>query len=142
MDRRAALRRIVGVGIGVGLAGCTGQSATPSGDYDVGMSTARFRPAAIEVPAGTTVVWRNTSSHAHTVTAYDDRIPDEASYFASGDFATEDGAVAGWRNGAGGALYGGDEFTHTFEVPGSYSYFCIPHEMQGMTGTVEVTASD
>jgi plastocyanin len=28
---------------------------------------------------------------------------------------------------------------HTFDVPGTYQYFCIPHEMAGMTGTVVVT---
>ncbi len=139
MDRRTALRRLVGVGAALSLAGCSGDTATPTGDHDVGMTTARFRPAQIEVSAGTTVVWRNTSSHAHTVTAYEAQIPDAAAFFASGDFDTEDAAVGAWRNGAGGALYSGDEYRHTFELPGTYGYFCIPHEMQGMTGTVVVT---
>ena len=29
--------------------------------------------------------------------------------------------------------------SYTFEEPGTYSYFCGPHEDQGMVGTVTVT---
>jgi plastocyanin len=32
----------------------------------------------------------------------------------------------------------GKEFSYTFTVPGTYKYFCIPHETSGMTGTVIV----
>ena len=34
----------------------------------------------------------------------------------------------------------GQEGTYevTFDEPGTYEYFCIPHEQQGMRGTVEV----
>lgn len=33
---------------------------------------------------------------------------------------------------------GGGKFTKTFDVPGEYYYFCIPHESLGMLGTVIV----
>lgn len=142
MDRRTFLATAGGTGLGA-LAGCSALglsgNAPESGDHDVGMTTRRFRPETIEVPPGTTVVWENTSSHAHTVTAYDDQIPDGTEFFASGGFDSTEAAREGWRNGTEGALYQGDTFEHTFEEPGDYAYFCIPHEQGGMFGTVVVT---
>ena len=140
MDRRAYLRTVGGLST-VGLAGCSGLVTGPSDqsrDYDVGMSTAAFRPEAVEVAVGEAVVWRNTSSHAHTVTAYENEIPEEAAFFASGGFDDEQAARDGWMGQTKGALYQGDEYSHTFEVPGEYRYFCIPHEQSGMVGTVTV----
>ncbi|WP_241997224.1 plastocyanin/azurin family copper-binding protein [Halorubrum sp. SD626R] len=31
-----------------------------------------------------------------------------------------------------------ENYEHTFEEPGTYEYFCIPHEGSGMVGTVRV----
>lgn len=141
MDRRAYLRTVGGLST-VGLAGCAGLVTGPSdepSDYDVGMSTAAFRPATLEVTVGQEVLWRNTSSHAHTVTAYESGIPDDAAFFASGGFDDEQAARDGWMGKTTGALYQGDEYAHTFDVPGKYQYFCIPHEQTGMIGTVTVS---
>ena len=33
----------------------------------------------------------------------------------------------------------GETFSFTFDEPGTYTYFCGPHEDQGMVGTVTVT---
>jgi plastocyanin len=143
MERRDFLT--AATGLAAATAGCLGttsgstESGSSGGDYDVGMSTRAFRPVEIEVEVGETVVWRNTSSHAHTVTAYEDAIPDEADFFASGDFDGQEAAQQGWFDGAGGALYSGDVYEHTFDVAGEYTYFCIPHESSGMVGTVVVT---
>ena len=140
MDRRAYLRAVGGLST-VGLAGCSAIVAEQSGgstDYDVGMSTMDFRPEVLEVAVGETVVWKNTSSHAHTVTAYESGIPDDAAYFASGEFQTEKAARDGWIGGTKGALYSGDTYEHTFDVPGEYRYFCVPHERSNMVGTVNV----
>ncbi len=38
-----------------------------------------------------------------------------------------------------GILQPGESFSYTFTVPGTYSYFCLPHVLSGMLGTVEVT---
>ena len=141
MDRRAYLRTLGGLST-VGLAGCASIIADQSAeatDYDVGMSTMDFRPEVVEVAVGETVVWKNTSSHAHTVTAYESRIPDDASYFASGGFEDEEAARNGWIGGTEGALYQDDVYEHAFEVPGEYPYFCVPHEPSNMVGTVRVT---
>lgn len=143
MHRRAFLATGVGAAAAA-LAGCSvvgGEGDTPAGDYDVGMTPSRFEPAAVTVAAGETVVWRNTSSHAHTVTAYADGIPAAAEYFASGGYDGERAAERGWLDGGGGGLYEGDTYEHTFAVPGEYRYFCIPHEQSGMRGVVTVTES-
>jgi plastocyanin len=64
----------------------------------------------------------------HTVTADPEEatveksvhLPDGAAPFDSGD------------------LDRGETFTYTFETPGTYRYFCIPHEGAKMFGTVVV----
>lgn len=137
MHRRSYLRAVGAVGA-VGLAGCIGQSSA-DGDYDVGMSAKAFQPASLEVEVGTTVTWRNTSKQGHSVTAYEDKIPDAADYFASGGFEDEATAREQWGDSSEGTLFEGQEFTHTFEVPGEYGYFCIPHERANMVGTIVVT---
>ncbi|MFC5970227.1 plastocyanin/azurin family copper-binding protein [Halomarina salina] len=140
MKRRTFLATATGVGAGA-LAGCVG-SSLPASDYDVGMQHHSFQPADVEVSVGETVVWGNSGSRGHTVTAYGDGIPDGATYFASGDFESEEAARNAYRNNpgssAGGNIAPGETYEHTFEVPGTYAYVCIPHEPQGMDGTVTV----
>lgn len=102
------------------------------------MSAVAFRPESVTVAAGDEVVWRNTSSRAHSVTAYEDAIPEGADYFASGGFDDEPSAREGWANGLAGNVTSGEEFTHRFELPGTYEYLCIPHERAGMVGRVVV----
>ena len=95
----------------------------------------RFAPQEITVAVGDTLTLRNFSAESHTVTAYDDGIPSDAGYFASGGFADESAA----RNDvAQGLIDEGESFQVTLEQPGTYRYFCIPHEQQGMTGTIIV----
>jgi len=146
MDRRTFLAGATGAAA-VGLAGCArlgvaerdDSGGADDADYDVGMGAAFFRPGEIEVEAGTTVVFRNTGNRRHTVTAYESRIPEDAEYFASGGFDSERAAREGWMDGFEGHIESGTEYEHTFEVPGEYHYFCIPHEPEGMVGTVVVT---
>jgi plastocyanin len=38
-----------------------------------------------------------------------------------------------------GLISPGKDYSHTFTVPGTYKYFCIPHEAAGMVGTVVVS---
>ncbi|WP_310902110.1 plastocyanin/azurin family copper-binding protein [Haloarcula onubensis] len=94
-----------------------------------------FDPKRSTISAGTTVRWRNDSAVGHTVTAYNDEIPSDAAYFASGGFESETAA----RNDiSGGLIASGDTYEHTFELSGTYEYVCIPHESSEMTGTVVV----
>lgn len=137
MDRRRFVRRVAAMGA-VSLAGCTDLVALGGGDYDVGMSANAFHPRELTVVVGETVVWENNGSRAHTVTAYDDRIPEGATYFASGGYETQDEAWDAWHSHEGGSLYSGERYEHTFDVAGRHDYFCVPHERQDMVGAIIV----
>jgi plastocyanin len=99
----------------------------------VGMTnTLEFDPDTVRVQVGETVRWTNSSIIVHTVTADPDeatkdesvRLPEAAAPFDSGDMDPK------------------ATFQHTFEVPGTYRYFCIPHEGTKMYGTVIVEPAD
>ena len=66
-----------------------------------------FQPNSLEVPVGTTVTWTNDDAIQHSVTASDNS-------FDSGFFTQ------------------GGTFSHTFDHPGTYAYYCARHgSMQG-----------
>jgi plastocyanin len=92
--------------------------------------TLKYEPREVTIAAGETVTWDNSSGVVHTVTAdpakaaNEDhvKLPEGGEPFDSGDIPP------------------GATWSRTFEVPGDYRYFCIPHEMAGMVGTVHVKA--
>ena len=135
MHRRSVLQQMGAVAM-VGIAGCTGVFGET--EYDIGMSAMEFLPADFTVETGSTVTWKNDGSRAHTVTAYDDGIPDAEAYFASGGFDSESEARDAWHANKAGNFYSGERYQHTFTQPGEYYYFCIPHERGGMTGRIVV----
>lgn len=139
MNRRAFLIT-AGSGVSLTLAGCLdgGYETTREGDI-VEMTISRFRPEELTVEAGTTVEFSNTSSHTHTVTAFQDAYPDGTEYWASGGFNSEEVATEDWESGTrDGAITPGNVYEHTFEVPGRYDYFCIPHLSADMIGAIVV----
>jgi plastocyanin len=95
----------------------------------------RYDPGTITIEPGESVTWVNESDEAHTVTAYADEIPEGASYFASGGASNEEEARDSLSEGL---IQSGDTFDVTFEQPGTYEYYCIPHESAGMKGTIVV----
>lgn len=139
MDRRAFLTTTAGVAA-VGLAGCIGASSKQI-VYDIGMGSSAFVPQKdFEPHVGDRVRWRNTGMRTHTVTAYEAGIPEDATYFASGGFDSEKEAREAWHSFSGheGAIKSGGTYEQVFEVPGTYTYFCIPHEPAGMVGEFTV----
>jgi len=144
MHRRVYLAA-VGTAVSAGLAGCssaisTGGSDPCSGeDCHIGMNRTTFLPDVYEISVGETVVWKNTSEADHTVTAYDNGIPDGAAFFATGGFENQASARHAWQGQRGGRLGPRETFEHTFEVPGTYEYFCIPHERAEMDGKIIVS---
>ena len=70
-----------------------------------------FVPGRIQITAGTTVVWRNEDQLIHTVTAND-------------------------KSFDSGLLQPGRTYRRTFERPGQYPYYCLPHPF--MKGVVVV----
>ncbi len=79
---------------------------------EVNISQMRFEPAVIDIKAGETVTWRNGAGMPHTVSGRSDGGPQS------------------------GTLGLGQAFSHTFDKPGTYEYYCALHP--GMTGTVIV----
>ena len=72
-----------------------------------------FSPATLTVPAGTTVTWVNYDGDAHSVESRDKAFPSSP------------------------LLNTGDKYSHTFDKPGTYTYYCAVHAY--MTGKIVVT---
>lgn len=106
-------------------------------DHVIEMNAVAFDPAELTVSQGDTVAWVHNAGEAHSVSAYDEEIPESASYWASGGFESEDAARTGWESGEG-YVQSGQYYTHTFETTGTHDYFCIPHEAAGMAGSITV----
>lgn len=87
-------------------------SASEPAETSVTIAGMQFQPATIRVKAGEEVTWKNNASMPHTVTG------------------REDGKLSSSR------LSQGSLFSHTFEQPGTYTYYCALHP--SMTGTVIV----
>jgi plastocyanin len=109
----------------------------PDADHVVDMTAVAFEPETVEIAQGDTVAWVYAAGEPHSVTAYGDGIPDDADYWASGDFSSEEAAREGWEEGEG-AVQEGEYYERTFETTGTHEYFCIPHEAAGMVGEVVV----
>ena len=94
-----------------------------------------FQPATITVARGTTVTWINSGQASHTVTG------DPSKAAKPTDAVLPSGARA-WDSGQlnGGVLNSGQSFSYTFDMPGDYTYFCIPHESLGMVAHISVTS--
>jgi len=115
------------------LAGCAEGPAYGPVPKDVAAvvianTNLKFEPAVVTVHAGDTVEWRNQSLFNHSVT------DDPAWAHGEGDAMLPAGA-APFNSGLIGH---GQVFRYTFTVPGTYHYFCIPHENFAMLGTVVV----
>ncbi len=95
----------------------------------------QFDPGTVTVRVGETLRFVNDSSQAHTVTAYEESLPEGIDFFASGGFDDEESARAGV---AQGLIRPGEVYTITFAAPGRLRYFCIPHEATGMIGTIVI----
>lgn len=104
-----------------------GTGAEPAAVVEM-TSQLAFEPGEVRIAAGETVEWRNTSVLVHTVTADPERaarprsvsLPEGAEPFHSGRLRPE------------------ETYRHTFDAPGTWRYFCVPHEAAGMTATVVV----
>jgi quinohemoprotein ethanol dehydrogenase len=66
-----------------------------------------FDPGTIIVPPGTTVTWTNTGAQPHSATST----------------VSETNPI----QFDSGILNPGDSYSFTFDTPGTYDYFCVPH---------------
>ena len=88
----------------------------------------RFEPARVTVPVGGTVLWRNGSSEAHTVTA------DPARARTASNVQLPSGAEPFESE----SVPPGQTFTQQLTVAGEYRYVCRIHEEAGMVGVITV----
>jgi plastocyanin len=88
------------------------------------MSNVFFFPANITINVGDTVTWTDRQGNHDTVSG------------ASGD------ANGVWNSNDQyhRLMTPGETFSHTFNVPGTFPYYCTPHWTFGMIGTVRVIA--
>ena len=123
---RHARLAVITIAVALAIAACSGSatsapSAQPSaaqsaaapaaGGSTVSIANFAFAPASMTVAVGTTVVWTNSDSAGHTVTADD------------GSFKSD-------------TLGTGTTFSQTFTTAGTYAYHCAIHS--SMTGTITV----
>lgn len=92
----------------------TGDDASVPQTRTVQMRDFSFAPAALELPAGSTVVFDNVGQAAHTATA------------ADGSFDSD-------------LVSPGGSYERRFDQPGTFAYTCLLHPE--MTGEVVITAS-
>jgi plastocyanin len=139
VSRRGFFRAAAGAAALGGTAGTASAQAGQSHTIDMTDGLV-FDPDSLTVAPGDTVVWENVGSIGHSITAYEEDIPEEAAYFASGGFDAEQPARDAYSAGSpdSGDVAGGDSYEHTFDVEGSYDYFCVPHEAAGMVASLEV----
>jgi amicyanin len=77
------------------------------------MKNLNYLQSRLQVAVGTTVEWKNNDPLPHTVTSVD-------------------------KTFNSGLINPGKTYSHTFNKPGTYSYFCTPHPF--MKGVIVVKA--
>ncbi len=92
-------------------AAASGSTAAAGNNVTVRISGMRFEPAKVTIKPGTTVTWIHESNMPHTISG------------RSGELRSS-------------TLYGGQQFSHTFEKAGNYDYLCGLHP--SMKGSVVV----
>ena len=86
----------------VAASGESAASAAPLEVAQIRIENFQFSPATLTVPAGTTVTWTNQDGEEHTVTS-------STRAFSSAGLDTH------------------ETFSHRFDAPGTYAYFCALH---------------
>ena len=168
MDRRRYLRTVALAGATLGLAGCTGNedengngdgtatgdptatdddttesptdesteeatetpTATPEPPADPDQRVAvgdglSFDPETFEISVGDTVLWEWVGG-GHNIKYDDGDVPEGTDWEGT--------------EGSRTTTYGeGHAHWHTFETPGEYAYYCVPHQSNGMRGSFTVT---
>jgi plastocyanin len=112
--RREPLKRLLYLAILSIAALLICAPAVSAQDKTVSIQDFSFSPGQITVAPGTTVTWVNKGPSPHTTTA-------------------DDGS---WDSGT---LQQGEDFSFTFDQPGTYTYHCSIHP--DMTATVKVSGS-
>ena len=87
-----------------------------------------YTPAKVAIKVGDTVQWVNGGETVHSVST------NAANAQNRKDTSMPKGAAAF----DSGFIPPGGDYSYTFTVPGTYRYFCLPHEKAGMIGVIVV----
>ena len=87
-----------------------------------------YAPEKVAIKVGDTVQWVNGGETVHTVST------SAANAQNPKDTSMPKGATAF----DSGFIPPGGDYSYTFTVPGTYRYFCLPHEKAGMVGVIVV----
>lgn len=87
-----------------------------------------YAPEKVAIKVGESVQWVNDGQTVHSVST------DAANAQNPKDTSMPKGATAF----DSGFIPPGGNYSYTFTVPGTYRYFCLPHEKAGMVGVVVV----
>lgn len=132
MQRRTFIASLAGTTAATGVVGTAAAQQSKGGgkNHTIGMytegSSYYFDPIGLYVEPGDTVTWINKTG-SHSTTSYSPgnpgasvrRIPKGAKSWNSGVFQQS-----------------GGKFSYTFDVKGTYDYYCIPHKTLGMVGRI------
>lgn len=92
----------------------------------------RFDPENITIKVGDMIEWVNESNMPHTATGDPEKNPVAKSH---PEYVLLPDGAKPWSSEL---LQPGERFLYTFETPGEYKYFCIPHVLSGMRGSITV----
>jgi len=88
----------------------------------------QFVPSSLAIRVGQTVTWRNVGSMVHTSTC-------DPTTAQRPEHAMLPKGAESWDSGF---IRKGESWSQSFDIPGEYTYFCIPHEAGGMIGSLSV----
>ncbi|MBI5044830.1 MAG: hypothetical protein HZC02_02800 [Candidatus Levybacteria bacterium] len=99
-------------------------------DYVVRMTNdMTFDPHTLTIRPGDTVTWKNVSKElVHSVTT-------DANKVRNPNLVLLPVGAEAWDSGL---LQPGESWSYTFQIPGTYHYVCVPHELVGMVGEIIV----
>lgn len=133
LGRRSVLATIATGFVG-SIAGCAWQPSFPDADVIAGPDGRNvFEPGELTVPVGETVTW-GFPIGGHNVCCR----PDDSDEVALPDGVEPYASYGPDESPERSVVPRGETYEHTFEVPGTYVYVCIPHVSQGMVGTIHV----
>lgn len=134
---RRSMLKLLSATIGSGslsslLASCGGDEGGGAGQKtnEVKMGDQlRFDPERLTITVGDSIEWKTIGAIPHTATC------DEAKAKQPDQHVKRPAGAESWDSGI---INQGQSFKHTFPMAGDYTYFCVPHELQGMVGYLTV----
>jgi len=113
-------------GVAVSTLALTGSALAGGASVKLGSDSGAlvFDPATVTINKGETVTWTNNAGFPHNIMFDEDEAPAGAN--------TEKLSHEDYLNAPG------EKATSTFDVAGTYSYYCEPHQGAGMQGKVVV----